>query len=242
MFRTVTIACLLSLAVAGTARADFVFNDFSDTSNLTFNYDGDNAPASETTGPPEFELIVNDGSVGDQANAIWFNTKQSVAAGFETVFNWSHNNFDAAGFVIQNEGLGAVGGGGGDMGAAGIAPGLAVRIDRSGNVQLRDTTDWGTNLASGSSDAPDDGQVTISYDGSTLKVFDDGSEVLSHAIDLAPFADGAGNAYVGFTSGSGALTSDVLVADWTFVPEPTTLALFGFVGFAAVRRGHRRPV
>ncbi len=104
--------------------------------------------------------------------------------------------------------------------------------------------------------------VNMSYNGSNLTVtLDDPAEsssftaLNSHAIDIESYL-GTSNAYVGFTSGTGAGWENHDILNWTFantaqlppvssVPEPGSLLLLG-VGLAALayvarRRGQRRP-
>ena len=238
------IVCLL-FAVAlslASAPADILYDNFEDVSDLQFNYGGTNSPTAQTTGSPDYELIVNDGSLGSQANAIWYKTKQNAETGFETVFNWSHNNFDAGTFTIQNESVTAVGGGGGSSGASGISNGITLRMDRSGNWALKNTATW-TDIATGSGTTLNEGEVKITYDGTTLRIYEDGSttpvtdgEVV---VSLDGYTDASGQAWVGFTSGSGSLTEDVLVADWSYTPEPCTTACLVCGGLLVLRRRSR---
>ncbi len=95
--------------------------------------------------PPEITLVGDatyDGTMklttgADQAGAMWYNTKQTVATGFVTTFSFqiSPGPLDIWGdgfaFVLQDSGAAdsALGGGGSDLGYAGIERSIAIEFD-----------------------------------------------------------------------------------------------------------------
>ncbi len=107
-------------------------------------------------------------STTGQAGAAWAGTQQSVASGFSASFQFkitagTNSNYFADGlaFVIQgsSSGLSALGGGGGDIGYAGLTNSLAVEFDTydDGSAPIDDpngnhiaiiSNGTGTNLAS----------------------------------------------------------------------------------------------
>jgi hypothetical protein len=153
---------------------------------------------------------------------------------FTTDFTLQFVNAQADGFafVIQNAGPAALGVLGGGLGYLGIPQSLAIKFDLYNNagegpdstglftqgaaptVPAVDLTGTSINLHSG-----DPFAVHITYDGTNLTLTLTDSSTLgtwsySWPINI-PSTVGGNTAYVGFTAGTGALTSTQNVLSWT---------------------------
>jgi glucose/arabinose dehydrogenase len=114
------------LALASLARADFNFANFTSTAGLSLTGAAAGAGAVLRLTP----------SSGNQSGAAWNLTKQSVANGFETTFQFqleSANGADGFAFVVQNTSATALGGAGCELGYHGLANSLAVEFDTYSN-------------------------------------------------------------------------------------------------------------
>ena len=124
--------CLLFLVLPCVARADFMYADFSSISGLQLNGIGagvDNV-LQITGGPPT-----------GAAGSAWFATKQFIADGFSTTFQFRITNpsgieddsgepgGDGFAFVSQNTSLNALGNGGAGIGYDPIPNSVAVEFD-----------------------------------------------------------------------------------------------------------------
>ena len=163
-------------------------------------------------------------------------------------------------FVLQNQGLNAVGGSGSGLGYSGISPSAAVALDIW--TPFIGTT-FATNGSLGSFtsvspvnlDSGDPISVLVAYNGTTNVLAETLTDLTtsatfstSYTSDLASVL-GAGTAYVGFTGGTGAGSSTQTVSDFSFinsaVPEPTSLTLWATCGLVMgaygcwVRRSRR---
>ena len=158
---------------------------------------------------------------------------------FTTQFTFQLSNPAADGitFTIQNNGPTALGGSGGGLGYARIPNSVAIKFDLYSNagegpdstglyingamptVPAINLTGTGINLHSG-----DYFNATLTYDGTNLTL------TLTDAITLAtwsqsfviniPATVGGNTAYVGFTGGTGGLTSSQKLTSWTYLPGP----------------------
>ncbi|MGH9253042.1 MAG: lectin-like domain-containing protein [Vicinamibacterales bacterium] len=169
-------------------------------------------------------------------------------------------------FVVQTVGNN-VGGGGGGIGYDGIDNSLGIEFDNwfNGGIDINSNhvgIDLNGNVASVSQlplteadlNGGDIWNAWVDYDSATqlLEVRATRSAtrptlaLLSHSVDLASVL-GVTDAFVGFTSGTGASHADHDVLSWQLndnfspigtIPEPTTLALLGlgFAGLAVARR------
>ncbi|HUR28981.1 MAG TPA: PQQ-dependent sugar dehydrogenase, partial [Planctomycetota bacterium] len=124
-------ACLrpalpLALLTLG-ARADFDYFDFASTAGTTL------VGVAAQNGN-RIRLVPATGSV---VGGAWFQTKQSVASGFETTFTFQLGaaaGADGFAFLLQNTSSSPLGGNGCQLGYHGIANSLAVEFDTYSNT------------------------------------------------------------------------------------------------------------
>jgi hypothetical protein len=240
------------LATAGT----FAYNDFSNVTGLTINGD-----ASQNS--PFLQLVP---SAESKAGTAYATTPIALDAstGFSTAFEFyvttdRGNPTDGFTFLLQNEGVTAVGAGGQGSGYVGITPSVAVLFRGRGPSFIGAVTD-GIDPLPGYPTLPpgattfDEGVfynqdefAWIDYDPLTtiLSVYLSTSStepsipVMTTTVDL--FGTVGSQAFVGFSAGTGAGygTNDIL--NWTFtsqddlpgVPEPATAGFFA-LGLAAL--------
>jgi hypothetical protein len=154
-------------------------------------------------------------------------------------------------FTIQNQGLTALGGRGGQLGYGGIGQSVAIKFDLYNNLgegsdstglytdgagpflPSVDLTSTGINLHSG-----DYIDAHITYDGAVLAM------TLKDEVTLAtwshtwpvniPAIVGGPTAYVGFTGATGGATSSQKLTYWTYLPGPPVLPNYP-VGFDAAQ-------
>ena len=128
-----------------------------------------------------------------------------------------------------------MGGNGGGLGYYGIGNSIAIKFDYYNNagegddstglyedgaypdIPAIDLSGTGVNISSG-----DPMDVTMNYDGSTLNVtisdvLTGASASQSYSVDI-PSVVGSTQAYVGFTGGTGGLTSIPAILNWTYTP------------------------
>ena len=185
----------------------------------------------------DFRLQLTNGGL-NEAGSAFYATPVNIQQ-FTTTFTFQLSNPTADGitFTIQNNGPTALGGPGGLLGYGGIPNSVAIKFDLfndSGEgpnstglytdgaypsmpaINLNGT---GINLHSG-----DYFNATLIYNGTTLTM------TLTDAITLAtwsrsftiniPAIVGSNTAYVGFTGGTGALTSSQKLTAWNYTPGP----------------------
>jgi len=261
----VAVATLLPAAAQATT---LVYTDFSNTAGLQIN----GGAAAVNDGSRDVLRVTNAnfsqaGSVFS-TSPITFSSNYSFSTRFTFNFNGAGNGgADGLVFVIQPN-ANNVGGAGGGIGYQGIGNSLGVEFDNwfNSGFDINDNhigINLNGNIASVASiaspfalDAGQDYTAWIDYDGSTqmLEVRFGNSNVrplaalLSYNVDLAAVV-GNPQAFVGFTSGTGAAYANHDVVNWEFrdtfapitgVPEPTTWAMlilgFGLVGGAMRRR------
>jgi glucose/arabinose dehydrogenase len=156
------------------------------------------------------------------------------------------NGGDGFTFVLQNSGEGSatLGGQGGNLGYGGINRSVAIKFDtfKNGTFDLSDNsvgilTDGDITAAIGGSQAApfdlNNGSLAtawVEYDGiaKALSVFlsqdgvKPGTAVLSQTIDLTAVL--GNRAYVGFTGGTGGISSRTTITSWQFAAAPGTPA------------------
>ncbi len=129
---------LLACGVASPAIAQFSYPNFASTANLAFNGVAVQTGSTISVTPP----------VGASAGSFWRTGNQSVGLGFVTNFTFRISDIAGVGadgfaFVIQNEGISALGGTGGAIGYAtnltfpdqiGIGNSIAIEFDTWNNV------------------------------------------------------------------------------------------------------------
>jgi hypothetical protein len=222
------------VANSGGTGSNFVNGFSAATSVMTFN---------GSTGLADTRLQLTDGGLYEGSSA-WFNTPVNIQT-FTNDFTFQIANPGADGFTftIQNTGLAALGPAGGGLGygpdtpgaAAGIGKSVAIKFDIYGNAgETTDSTGLYTNGASPTTPyvdlvAPginlhsgDTFSVHMAYNGTTLTMtITDGVTNVSYTTSWAvniPQIVGANTAFVGFTGGSGGLSSSQKIETWIFTP------------------------
>ena len=214
-----------SVYVIQTAATSINFGSgFSSTAGLTLN-----GSAIATNG----QLRLTNGGL-NQAGSVFWNVPINIQA-FTTNFEFQMTNARANGFTftIQNVGPTALGGGSAGLGYQDIKKSVAVKFNfydymsggsnstgvyTNGQPPLTPTVDItpsGIQLASG-----DAIQARIVYDGTnlTLNLLDlvtNDKFTMTQAINI-PQAVGGNTAYVGFTGGTGGLSSIQKLLSWTY--------------------------
>ena len=209
----------------------------------TFSFSGGFALAdgpiqfNGSTDLDDFRLQLTNGGT-NEAGSAFYATPVNIQQ-FTTNFTFQLSNPSADGitFTIQGNGPTSLGGVGGQLGYGGIPDSVAIKFDIynsagegsdstglyiNGAIPTTpaiDLTPTGINLHNG-----DYFNATLTYDGSNLTL------TLTDAITLAtwshvfvvniPAIVGGNTAYVGFTGGTGGLTSSQKLTSWTYVPGP----------------------
>lgn len=180
-------------------------------------------------------------NTANRTGAAYLNTKQNVAWGFESVFEFHISALGGMGgeglaFVIQNNASPLPGTGGANLGYAGVSNSLAIEIDTRSStanpynelsIQTRGTLpndsanpyalDRTTGLPNLTGTGPH--VLRVLYTPGWLQVFLDGAAVpaVSAAVDLAQlFPLDNGRAWVGFTASTAADTETHDVRWWYF--------------------------
>lgn len=271
--RTSFIALVAAAALlptgAGAQATTLVYNDFTSTAGLQIN----GGAAAVNDGARNVLRVTN--ANFSQAGSVFSTTPITFSSNysFSTRFTFNFNTQGYGGadglvFVIQPQ-ANNVGGAGGGIGYAGIGNSLGIEFDNWFNTGVDiDANHVGVNLngniASVSSitspfalDSGQDLTAWIDYNGVTQQLevrFGDSNSrplaaLLNYNVDLAAVV-GNPNAFVGFTSGTGAAFANHDIVNWEFrdtfqpiggaVPEPATWAMlilgFGLVGGALRRR------
>jgi hypothetical protein len=190
-------------------------------------------------------LRLTDGG-SDEAASAFFGTAVNVQS-FSTSFSFQPTNASADGmaFVIQNNGVTALGPGGGGLGYgpdatgatpyAGMSKGVAVKFDLYSNsgegsdstglytggvsptTPAIDMTSSGVNLHSG-----DVFNVQMSYNGTTLTMtITDASNpadtfTTSWTVNIPTAVGSSNTAFVGFTGGTGGLSAIQEILNWSY--------------------------
>jgi hypothetical protein len=209
----------------------------------TFNFSGGFALAqgpiqfNGSTDLDDFRLQLASGGL-NQAGSAFYATPVNIQQ-FTTTFTFQLSNPAADGitFTIQNNGPTALGFSGGQLGYGSIPNSVAIKFDLYNNagegpdstgiyingamptIPAVNLSSTGINLHSG-----DYFNTTLTYDGAnlTLTLTDAITQVTwSHvwAINI-PATIGSNTAYVGFTGGTGGLSSSQKLTSWTYIPGP----------------------
>ena len=255
MFKTNTVL-LLTLFAARAFGQDIIFNDFSDTSLLTLN--GATTTTTTSDGvvlrlTPA--LASQSGSTFSTAttDATDFSTQFQfrITNPGGTVFDCNTEpGADGIVFVVQSISS-AIGGLGQGIGYSGIGSSVGVEFDTWCNaanndpssnhvgIDLQGIVNHGLGAPFTANVTPnfDDGGLWtawVDYDGTTLEVranqtgLRPAAPLVSRDIDISAELGGVTQAYVGFTSGTGADWGDHDIVNWRYtryVPEPSAILL-----------------
>lgn len=265
MFNKTIFAVMLALAGGTASAATIQYNDFSSTAGLQLN----GSAAAAVDGSARNVLRVTPSLLG-QSGSVFSTSAVNLAAdvSFSTKFSFNFNNQQNGGadglvFAVQTV-SNTAGGGGGGIGYEGLMRSVGVEFDNwnngggdgfSDNHVGIDLNGNMNSVALNASlpvnlDLARDLFAWIDYNGATdtleVRLSDidvrPGAALLSYVVDLAGVLQ-TSNAYVGFTSGTGAAAANHDVLSWEFrdtyspidprVPEPFTLALVG-IGLAGI--------
>jgi hypothetical protein len=248
-------AAVSALAISHAAFADIT--GFGDGSNYTLNgyhINGDSTVADPAT-ISEGALIISDLTPG-QARSAFFNTKQSDLS-FIASFIFQDLNTDLSpigapdgfAFILQNQGLTAVGGQASGLGvnnpdgpasASAIVPSAGVEFFlRNGNGATTITNNGSGQFANGVSTAPvdlADGDpilITLAYDGLNFQLTEvmtdlttNDTYTLNRSFDIQDII--GPTVFVGFTGATGGAYANQTISNFSFVsavPEPASLGL-----------------
>ena len=250
--RAIALAVLVALGAAGSAWGDFNYPDFSSVAGLTLVNSADQSGSV---------LRLTEAEEGESGAAWYTLSKAYVADGFDTTFTiqMSADGADGMAFVIQDDYDMALGAGGSGLGYEGIPRSLAIEFDTFGfdpetgnhiSVQTRgnDFNTYEDNYSLGQTNVStdlNDGQphyVYVRYRPGVLLVYLDGqpAPVINIELDLQNIdgdniLDGSGDAWVGFTAGTGSVYQTQDVLNWNFdetsgpLPEGACCTLTGCV-------------
>lgn len=229
-------------AVRDSLTTIFTYSNFSDLTGMTLNGNAEQDGSALLVGPAAF----------DQIGSAYYTTQVNVAQGFLTTFNLqiipdsgSYTTADGMAFIVQNQGVNALGYSTGHPGYGGIRNSIAVEFDTFQNFQLSDPNNNHIGLQScgtaqnsidhaNSCDLALNGNLPLTLaDGNVHKVqvsympgaggsgpfavAVDGKFILKATVNLSTLLSLNGNdAWVGFTAGSGAAWEFGEVKSWTF--------------------------
>jgi hypothetical protein len=259
---SVSLTLVLAHGLVADARGDGI-NGFGNGSGYTLNSLVSSPGPSINNG----SLTLTNNGEGNQAASAFYNTPQSTGS-FAAIFTYHASGFaDGIAFVLQNDphGLHALGSPGSGLAYAATAGNTAKIVNSVGlGIDFYGFTGGpGTNLATqGASDifnylstSPvnfnDPVKFTITYDATARTLSENLVDLIaptttySHTFTGVNVASevGGNSAYVGFTGGTGGLTSTQIISDFQFqptsTPEPGSLML-ALVGVPAAWSVWRR--
>ena len=204
---------------------------------------GDSGTGWTLNGGPSIasDVLTITDSNNNEARSAYFNTAQPIFAGSSgftasfTYTNGGNKTADGAAFVLQNQGLNAVGNGGGGLGFQGVAPSVGFLINIYAGHQIGTTLAVGTSAVqdfSGTYDATlpiadfsngDPINVTLAYDPVGQSVKETLLDTLNNdtftktftGFDLASIL-GSNTALVGFTGGTGGANATQTFSDFSY--------------------------
>ncbi len=196
-----------------------------------------------STGLDDFRLQLTNGGTLEAGSAFYAQPVNIQAFTTDFTFQLSNPQADGFTFTIQSGGPSALGGVGGGLGYAGIPKSVAIKFDIYNNAgEGADSTGLYTNGASPTVPAIDLTSTPINlhsggyynahitYDGLNLTI------TLTDPISLQgwthvwpiniPATVGGNAAYVGFTGGTGGLTSSQKITSWTLAEGPPAVPTY----------------
>ena len=205
-----------------------------------------------STGLDDFRLQLTDGGMSEAGSAFFATPVNIQSFTTDFTFQLSDPSADGITFTIQNVGATALGGIGGSLGYGGIGKSVAIKFDLYNNAgEGPDSTGLYTNGASPTLPAinlsstginlhsGDYIDAHLTYDGTDLNL------TLTDEITLASWSQsfainipaivGGNTAYVGFTGGTGGLTSSQKLTSWMYLagpPAPDYSAGFNAIGLS----------
>lgn len=249
------LLCLMICSIPAVARG-IVFNDFSDVSSLVLNGSttttttGDGVvlrvtPAAANRSGSAFSSVTTDAA--DFSTRFQFRITDPGGRIFDCN---TEVGADGLVFVVQSISS-SIGGLGQGIGYSGIGSSVGVEFDtwcNAGNndpdsnhvgIDLQGIVNHGAGapFTAGVSPNFDDGNLWtawIDYDGATLEVranqtgIRPATALVSRSVDIPTELGGVTEAFVGFTSGTGADWGNHDILNWRytgFVPEPAGLQL-----------------
>jgi hypothetical protein len=274
MLRSFTLAALLGLAVSSASATSIIFSDFSSTAGLQLN--GNAAAAVDDSARSVLRVAPsNYGQAGSVFSTSAVNLGSDVSFSTKFSFNFNHQldgGADGLVFVVQTV-SNTAGGAGGGIGYEGLNNSVGIEFDNWNNGGIDGNSDnhVGIDLAGSVSsvalntslpvllDSGIDLFAWIDYNGLTdlleVRLSDLNlrpvAATLAYTVDLVAEL-GTPNAFVGFTSATGAAGANHDVISWEFrdtfapvdvepnanIPEPGSIFLLGagLAGLALSRR------
>lgn len=269
----VIVAPAMALCAASASATTISYSDFSSVAGLQLN----GAAAQATDAGSRAVLRVTPATFG-QSGSVFSTSAVTLNAdvSFSTRFQFNFNNQGTTGgadglvFAVQTV-SNTAGGSGGGIGYQGLPHSVGIEFDNWFNGPYGDVNDNHVGIDLNGSiqsvaqngnpgfvlDSGKDLFAWVDYNGKTdtleVRMNDTatrpGATILSYVVDLTGVL-GTPNAFVGFTSGTGAAYANHDVISWEFrdtynpvdVPEPASQALFGsaLVGVWLARRRKAR--
>ncbi len=214
-------------------------NGFSSTAGLVLN--------GSTVANNDTRLQLTNGGL-NQAGSVFWSAPISIQA-FTTTFEFQLSDAQGNGFTftLQNVAPTALGGNSAGLGYQGIQKSVAVKFNfynqqnegsdstgiyTNGQAPVLPTVDLtpsGIVLGSG-----DSIQAQVNYDGTTLTLnlldlVTNKTFTMSQVINI-PQVVGGNTAYVGFTGGTGGLSSSQKILTWTYATEAVSPVFFPAAG------------